>query len=197
MKPVVAALLALVCAGCASAPPRDPQAELPALESRIFSLINDQRRALDPNAKPLALDSELVGVARRRSTDMAARNAYADASGDPHISASRLMAEDAQFEGLLGENVEAQRYSKAAGIDVEQCAIRVVASWMASPSHKENLAFADYARTGIGAALNGDTIFITQLFATQATFRPAKTPAQVTEDKLGGSPPLRGAVGSP
>jgi uncharacterized protein YkwD len=207
MKHAVVGLLALACVGCASAPPpRDVQAELPALESRIFELINDQRHAVDPNARQLSLDSELVGVARQRSTDMAARNAYSDASGDPHVSATRLMSEDAQFQGLLGENVAAQRYSKSKGIDVDQYAMRIVASWMASPSHKENLIFADYARTGVGAALNADTIFITQLFATQATFKPASAKPPIrpaphangaSSDRAGNVPQLRGAIGNP
>jgi uncharacterized protein YkwD len=195
MRAALAGLIALACAGCASAPPPpDPVSQLPALEGRIYELINAQRLTLDPHAKVLTLDSELVGVARQRSVGMAAKNNFADGTGDPHISATRLMAEDAKFQGLLGENVAAQRYTKTAGIDVEHCATQFVASWLASPSHKENLAFAEYSRTGIGAALNGDTIYVTQLFATELTLKPriAGRPPQIRS-----FPSARAAKGDP
>ena len=77
MRVAVAGLVALACAGCASAPPPDPASQLPALESRIYELVNMRRHALDARAKDLALDSELVGVARQRSADMAALKAVA------------------------------------------------------------------------------------------------------------------------
>jgi uncharacterized protein YkwD len=164
----------------AKAPP-DPKTQLPALEARIYELISVQRHVIDPNAKDLALDSELVDIARRRSEDMAAKNSFAD--GDPRdVSATRLMDKDAQFQGLLGENIAAQHYN-ARGIDVESFAHRFVETWLASASHKENLSFADYNRTGIGAAISGDTVYVTELFATDLGLGPHKdgTPApQVT-----------------
>ena len=186
MKETIAALLALLCAGCATAPPPDPKAQLPALEARIFELINERRASLDPGAAPLNLDSELVGLARQRSTDMAAKNTYESTPGDPHISATRLMAEDAAFQGLLGENVAAQRYDRTKGIDIENSASALVDTWMKSQRHRENLGYADYVRTGVGAAVTSDTIFVTQLFATPF--------AVVKRDRAGSPPPLRGPV---
>ncbi len=158
--------------------PPDPKTQLPALEARIYELISAQRHAIDPNAKDLALDSELVDIARERSADMAAKNSFAD--GDPRtISATRLMDKDAQFQGLLGENIAAQHYN-ARGIDVESFAQRFVQTWLTSQSHKENLSFADYNRTGVGAAISGDTVYVTELFATDLGLGPHKdgTPAQ-------------------
>jgi uncharacterized protein YkwD len=184
---VVLALLA--CTACSSMPgigdvrgvfskaPPDPAAQMQALESRIYELIQDRRHALDSNAKDLALDSELVGVARQRSADMALKNSFADGSTDPHISATRLMAADAKFQGLLGENIAAQHYTKASGIDVEAFARRFLSIWLASPSHKENLSFADYSRTGVGAAVSGDTVYVTELFASDVGFAPHKESA--------------------
>ena len=179
-------MLALICAGCATAPPPDPKTQLPALEARVFELINERRTTLDPGAEPLNLDSELVGLARQRSTDMAAKNTYESTPGDPHISATRLMAEDAAFQGLLGENVAAQRYDRTKGIDVERSATALVDTWMKSQRHRENLGYADYVRTGVGAAATSDTIFVTQLFAT---------PFAVLKQKRTIPPPaLRGPV---
>lgn len=165
-------------------PPPDPKTQMVALESRINQLIDDERTKLNPAAQPLALDSELVGIARRRSEDMANRNTFAGPGDDTHISATMLMDQDALFQGLLGENVAAQHYVKQSGVDVESFAKRFVDTWMQSEPHRKNLAFTDYNRTGVGAAVNGDTVYVTQLFATDLGLGPYKdttTPKKVIE----------------
>jgi uncharacterized protein YkwD len=164
------ALVLFVCVSCAdetSVPrPPDPKTQMAALELRIFDLIQDQRHKIDPKAKMLSLDSELVGVARRRSEDMAAKNYMAHKSPDGQTSASLIMDEDSDFQGLLGENIAAQHFTTQGGVDVEGFAQRFVKTWLDSPDHKENLSFAAYDRSGVGAAVNGDTVYVTQLFAT-------------------------------
>jgi uncharacterized protein YkwD len=196
----------LACAGCETAPPPppDPATQVPALEARIFALVNADRHSIDPKANDLTIDPELVEVARQKSADMAAKDSFADGTGDPHISATRLMAADAKFQGLLGENVASQRYYKASGIDVERSAQMIVGSWLASPSHKENLSFGDYTLTGVGAAISQDTVFVTQLFATKSPVSakelsdvkayPSAAAAKADRGKDG--PALRGAVGA-
>ncbi len=165
MRVLSFAALALLCSGCVVAPP-DPAAQLPALESRITQLIDQERGTLDPGVKPLTVDDELVKVARRRSTDMAAKNYFANKSPDGETSATMIMNEDAKFQGLLGENIAAQHYDPATALDVNALAKSFVETWMKSPAHKENLAFKAYNRTGVGAAANGNTIYVTELFAT-------------------------------
>jgi uncharacterized protein YkwD len=146
--------------------PPDPQTEMPALEARIAALTEEQRLKLDPKAKPLILDAELTRVARERAQDMAAKNYLAHAAPNGDTSATLLMAEDAKFQGLLGENLAAQHYVRESGVDVETFAQRFLDEWMQSQPHRENLAFASYERTGVGAAVNGDTVYVTQLFAS-------------------------------
>lgn len=205
MRRLLAGLLLLACTACESTPPPDPVAQIPALEGRIFEIVNEKRHAIDPSAKDLALDSELIEVARRRSADMAAHNGFADGTGDPHISATRLMAEDAKFQGLLGENVAAARFAKTVGINVDQSAQVIVGTWLSSPSHKDNLSFGDYALTGVGVALSNDTIYVTQLFATDMTFKASDkaqdvksftSAAAAKADSGKPGPALRGAFGS-
>jgi uncharacterized protein YkwD len=168
----------LLCAGCATtpphalAPPPDPRTQMAALENRIFELIQDERQKIDPKAKPLALDSELVGVARQKSLDMANRNYMAHLSPDGSSSASIIMDHDAAFQGLLGENIAAEHYLKDYGVDVETFARRFVDLWLASPVHRDNLSFPAYDRTGVGAAVNGDTVYVTELFATDMGLPP-------------------------
>jgi len=174
VRAVFCAFLLAACAGCADFPlfgdlfgPSipDPAAQMPALETHIFDLVQDQRRKLDPKSATLALDPELVAIARRRSAEMAKSNSFTG-SGDPHASATMLMAADAKFQGLVGENVAAQHFDRQTGVDANAFAQRFVDGWLASQPHKDNLSFADYNRTGVGAAVNGDTIYVTQLFST-------------------------------
>jgi uncharacterized protein YkwD len=161
----------------AIAQPPDPQTQMAALEMRIAALIEEQRLILDPKAMPLTLDPELARIARERASDMAAKNYLAHEAPNGDTSATLLMAEDAKFQGLLGENLAAQHYVKQSGVNVEEFAQRFLEEWMKSQPHRENLAFADYDRTGVGAAVNGDTVYVTQLFASNVGGKSDRNPA--------------------
>jgi uncharacterized protein YkwD len=188
---------ALFCAACAQIgldslaappqppPPIDPKTQMTALETRIFEIVQDERHKLNSDARSLALDSELVGVARERSADMAQNNYIAHASPEGVTSASLIMDEDQDFQGLLGENLAAQPFLRARGVDVETFAHRFVDTWLASPAHKDNLSYIAYDRTGVGAAVNDDTVYVTLLLATDLGLAHAKDPKkrQVTEWK--------------
>jgi uncharacterized protein YkwD len=183
---VLLPLIAAATAGCAtrqyagSAPQAsqiavvDPATQMRPLETRVFALVVDERKTLDPAAKPLMLDPILMDVARKRSADMAAKGYFADRAPDGTTSASMVMDEDAKFQGLLGVNMAAQHYTRQSGVDVEAFARRFLDTWLASQSHKQNLAFPDYNRTGVGCAINGDTVYVTQLFATDLGLPPPK-----------------------
>jgi uncharacterized protein YkwD len=190
-------------------PPSDPQTQMAPLEVRIEALIEEQREKIDPKAKKLAFDPELQRIARERAQDMAAKNYLAHAAPNGDTSASLLMAEDDKFQGLLGENLAAQHYRKESGIDVAQFAQRFLETWLNSPPHRDNFAFANYDRTGVGAAVNGDTVYVAQLFATDMGLPPIKdgsppaavtpydSPAAAQSDSANTQPPapmrLRGA----
>ena len=179
MRVISVALLLLLVAGCATTPPPaprppppDPKTLMGALEQRIAILVADERGRIDPTAKPLMIDPELAAIARQRSSDMAAKHYFAHAAPNGDTSASILMAEDAHFQGLLGENIGAQHYRAELGVDVDQFARNFLDIWLKSPKHKENLAYAEYNRTGIGAAVDGDTVYVTELFATDLGLGP-------------------------
>lgn len=175
---------------------------MPALEQRIAVLISEQRAKTDPKAKPLTVASQLVTIARQRSAEMARANSFAG-SGDPHISATLLMSQDAKFQGLVGENVAAQHYLPDQGVDVETFARRFVDGWVASKPHLDNLSFADYDQTGVGAAVNKDTVYVTQLFTTdlglgaksdQSAPEVQTVPSAQDGKSTSQAPPLRGAI---
>lgn len=181
-------------------PPPDPKTQMAELETRLAVLVDDARRQLDPKAKPLALDAELATIARARATDMAQKNYLAHDAPNGDTSASLLMAADAQYQGLLGENLAAQHYRPETGVDPKIFAERFLATWMDSPAHRDNMVFANYDRTGVGAAVNGDTVYVALLFSTTtqangsgkvATFDSPKaaqdTPAVTAPSPLRGS----------
>jgi len=227
LVPVLLAAVLLGLAGCdsmdlgqgkpaaaiaAPAPPPDPKTEMAGLETRIAVLIEEQREKLDPKAHTLAIDPELSRIARARAEDMAAKNYLAHAAPNGDTSASLLMAGDAKWQGLLGENLAAQHYRKESGVDIDQFAKRFLDEWMKSQPHRDNLAFAQYDRTGVGAAVNGDTVYVAQLFASDMGLPPPPedapagvvtsfdSPAAASADsaKPSGTEPLRlrGAVGA-
>ena len=185
-------------------PPPDPTTQMPALETRIALLVAEQRLLLTPQAHVLTIDPELAAIARARAADMAAKNYLAHAAPNGDTSASLLMEKDETFQGLLGENLAAQHYTKQSGVDPEAFAKRFLDTWLQSKPHKDNLSFPDYDRTGVGAAVNGDTVYVAQLFASSIGQRKAGdgsvTPLASPAD---GAPPaqpaeplrLRGAVG--
>jgi uncharacterized protein YkwD len=137
-----------------------------ALESRIAILVEEERHKLDPKARSLALDPELSRIARARASDMAAGNYLAHAAPNGETSASLLMKQDAQWQGLLGENLAAQHYTKQGGVVVDDFARRFLEEWLKSPPHRDNMVFADYDHAGVGAAVNGDTVYVAVLFST-------------------------------
>jgi len=156
---------------------------MPALEERIAVLIADERGRINPASKSLMIDPELVRIARERAVDMATKHYFAHMAPNGDTSATILMAEDVHFQGLLGENMAAQHYTPAIGVNVEKFARAFVETWLKSAPHKENLAFPDYDHTGVGAAVNGDTVYVTQLFSTDLGLGPHKddaAPAVVT-----------------
>ncbi len=178
-------LAALLLAACAApgpqkpAAPPDPHTQMGALEIRIAVLVEEQRQKLDPKARPLAIDPELSRIARARASDMAAKSYLAHAAPNGDTSASLLMQQDAKWQGLLGENLAAQHYTRQSGVAVEDFAQRFLDEWLKSPPHRDNMVFANYDHAGVGAAVNDDTVYVAVLFSTDLGLKPpaANAPA--------------------
>jgi uncharacterized protein YkwD len=179
-----ALFLALLALAACAVPPAtpvmpDPKTQMAALETRIATLVEEQRQKLDPKARNLAIDPELSKIARARAADMAAKNYLAHAAPNGDTSASLLMQQDERWQGLLGENLAAQHYTKLGGIAVNDFAQRFLDEWLKSPPHRDNMVFANYDHAGVGAAVNGDTVYVAVLFSTDMGLkpRPAEGPA--------------------
>jgi uncharacterized protein YkwD len=176
-RAVIFLLTALALGACAEVPPGpppppDPKTQMAALEIRLAILVEEQRQRLDPKARPLAIDPELSGIARARASDMAAKNYLAHAAPNGDTSASLLMKQDANWQGLLGENLAAQHYTRQSGVVVNDFAQRFLDEWLKSPPHRDNMIFANYDHAGVGAAVNGDTVYVAVLFSTDMGLKP-------------------------
>jgi uncharacterized protein YkwD len=194
---LLAALTLSACAAVPPAPPAppDPKSQMGALEERIAVLVEDERLKLDPKAKPLARDPELARVARARAADMAAKNYLAHQGPDGATSASVLMKEDAKWQGLLGENLAAQHYTKQGGVTVDDFARRFLDEWLKSPPHRDNMAFANYDHAGVGAAVNGDTVYVAVLFSTDMGLPPPRPEGPASAVTSWASPAAASAAG--
>jgi len=177
IRPALLLLALLMLAACAEVPPGrplppDPKTQMGALETRIAILVEEQRQKLDPKARNLAIDPELSKIARARAVDMAAKNYLAHAAPNGDTSASLLMKQDERWQGLLGENLAAQHYTKLSGVTVNEFAQRFMDEWLKSPPHRDNMIFANYDHAGVGAAVNGDTVYVAVLFSTDMGLKP-------------------------
>lgn len=148
-------IASLPAAASAAARTNDP------LERALFAAVNDYRAKI--GASPLARDSVLERAAAVHSTDMALRNFFGHFNPDGQGPKERVLAVSPQFKGRIAENL-----SMVEGMNrrtTEQIAEIMLRGWINSPSHRKNLRNADYIRTGIGIARQGDAIYATQLYA--------------------------------
>jgi uncharacterized protein YkwD len=126
------------------------------IEAEVIRLVNQERAAM--GLRPLRVDPTLTRVARLRSQDMVQR-AYFD-HRDPvtrELLAFQLLAEQGVSGG--GENLFLTGVRPA---EAPACAVRW---WMDSHSHRDNILRASYRQTGVGVAVRGQDIYITQIFA--------------------------------
>ena len=123
------------------------------LETTIHDLVNAHRRGR--GLRPLSLDPGIGRVARRHSAAMAAGTVRLGHDGFAErtraLGAPRRAAENVAYD---------QGHADPARI--------IVAGWLASRTHRENIE-GPYDRTGIGAARNAaGAVYVTQIFVGSA-----------------------------
>ena len=125
------------------------------LESGTLEAANQAR--LDRGLAPLALNEKLGEVARAHSRDMVRRRFFSHESPDGFGPAVRVLDHGIRYS-RVGENVHRNR----GAADPTATA---VASWLASPGHRQLLLSAEFKESAVGVAVGGDgTIYFTQLF---------------------------------
>ena len=138
----------------------------------------------------------LSKIARARASDMAAKNYLAHAA--PNGDTSRLAADGRTTPNGRACWAKIWRRSitpSKAASTVDEFAQRFLDEWMKSPPHRDNMAFANYDRAGVGAAVNGDTVYVAQLFSTDLGLPPpqdggpASTVTSLRQPRGGAAPP--------
>ncbi|MYV39375.1 CAP domain-containing protein [Streptomyces sp. SID1328] len=119
--------------------------------ARIVELVNAERAKA--GCSPVALNSTLTKAAQDHSADMAAHNTMSHTGSDGSDPGSRITAAGYQWSAY-GENV-------AYGYSTPE---EVMAGWMNSPGHRENILNCSYKEIGVGLAQPGS--YWTQDFGT-------------------------------
>ncbi|MYS81476.1 sigma-70 family RNA polymerase sigma factor [Embleya scabrispora] len=134
----------------ASADPR------PRLERAVVDLVNAARA--EHGCAPVRVDDRLRSAARKHSDDMLARRFYDHLNPDGVRADGRITAAGYRWR-QWGENLDRGRSD----------ASHVVAQWLASPIHRDNILDCGYTDIGVGATVGpGGTTWWTQVFATPA-----------------------------
>jgi hypothetical protein len=108
-------------------------------ECEVFRLVNDQRATM--GIPELAWNDLLFDAARGHSNDMATHNTLSHTGSDGSQPSDRISFVGYEF-GAYGENI-AYNYA-----DPEA----VMAGWMESPGHRQNILNENFCELGIGLA---------------------------------------------
>jgi uncharacterized protein YkwD len=165
---VVVLLVAVLLAACAGLRPPNYDQQVAAIKARLLVLVEEERARA--GAKSLRVDPQLVAAAQAHSDDMARKRSF-DAMNPEGNLAVNILLRDPRFGGFVAENSAAQYFTPAAGIDPDAMAQGFLQIWLASPSHRLNVIYREFDRTGIGVAVRGNTVYAATLFATDLGLR--------------------------
>ena len=132
----------------------------------IHNEVNEVRKLYGLNT--LSWNSKIADIATKHSKDMSVRNYLDHISPEGNDVADRFKQGNFVCDRKLsdgdilkgGENLAEVSYPD----DVTGIGMRIVQSWMDSPTHRANLLFKEYATEGIGVVFSDDVLHITQNF---------------------------------
>lgn len=130
--------------------PRGPSPQEAAYEDEVVRYTNMARR--EAGCGPVRVDDELRTAARKHSYDMAANHYFSHTSKDGRSPWDRMRA--AGYNSPAAENI-------AKGQRDPQ---RVMAAWLMSEGHRNNILNCQIRAIGVGVRLGGDGPYWTQDF---------------------------------
>lgn len=134
--------------------------------SRVHELTNLERSKA--GQKPLTLNAHLTAAAQKKAQDMIDKDYFAHVSPDGVTPWHWIRAEGYNYS-LAGENL---------AIDFHE-AEDLVAAWMASPGHRDNLINSEYTESGLAVVsgeFNGSTsIVVVHMFGTPFNAAPVQS----------------------
>lgn len=119
------------------------QSNIDQIEAAVIELTNKERAKV--GLAPLQMDSALMAAAREKSQDMKDNNYFSHTSPTFGSPFDRLQALGIQYSAA-GENI-------AKG---QRTAEEVVAAWMASQGHRENILNPNFTHIGVGYVKEGN-----------------------------------------
>jgi uncharacterized protein YkwD len=119
--------------------------------ARVVALVNSERSKV--GCAPLTVNSKLTKAAQQHSADMAAHRTMSHTGSDGSSPGDRITAAGYSWSSY-GENI-AYGYSTPES---------VMAAWMASPGHRQNILDCGFKEIGVGLAQPGS--YWTQDFGT-------------------------------
>lgn len=123
-----------------------------AIAQEILRLVNVERRRV--NAPPLVLNDKLTAAAQRHAQDMATSRRMSHTGSDGSTMRSRIDATQYNWS-TIGENVAMGQPTAAA----------VMAAWMNSPGHRQNILNPAFTELGVGYATGANRPYWAQVFA--------------------------------
>lgn len=145
--------------------------------SRWVRMLTNKQRARQ-GLVPLQPLPQLDDVARFHTANMSKHGFFDHV--DPHGRSpqDRLAVLHPEVIARVGENI-----AMVPAEPEEQLASSLVASWMDSPGHRQNILEPSWTHLGVGVQQSGRYVFATQLFA------------EAVAEMLGEKPPLRSVLG--
>jgi uncharacterized protein YkwD len=123
--------------------------DISGFQDRVFSLLNDQRAAngLDPLQRVETLDSVAQSYSQAMMLATAGGPVYLSHTGPDGSSLARRVSAGGYAWNTLGEDLGAGQKTPE----------QVVAEWMGSPEHRDNILNPDFSDVGIGLAVGPGT----------------------------------------
>ena len=150
-----ALVITSACSGSGAPGITSPKVNIASVEQNSFTLVNKERSVV-PTTDELTRSELVARVAREYSEQMRDQGFFAHASPDGKELEHRLRSAGVQFmsaaENLARVTTHADPATFAHTILMQQ------------PYHRENILGPDYKLLGVGAAKEGDTVWITQIF---------------------------------
>jgi uncharacterized protein YkwD len=130
------------------------------LEIAVHNRVNEERKA--QGLGTLEYDNALAQVAAYHSTDMAQNDYFEHKDEEGCDSACRVTTAGYKWRAV-GENLFL--LARDQHFSVEGASALVVAGWLGSEGHRENLFEKDFTHEGVGVVIKGDSIYVTEVLA--------------------------------
>ena len=130
--------------------------KLSAEERAVIDLTNAERKKSDKELVPLKMNEQLMEAARKHAANMAAQEKM-----EHELDGKRVpdRADDAGYKWVtVGENIAQKQLTPK----------EVIAAWMKSPTHRDNILNGDYTEIGVAVVKSkkGELYWV-QVFGSQ------------------------------